>query len=245
LVVRRSTVFLHVLVAYRDVQQVDLGYFNVERLVLDLYYALELENVFKQEVHETNSGLRLNFLILLIDFIILLLIGSRRVLVFLFALILHVVQVLGRGSPRHHLLLAKRQVEQIEQSQVHLRVHLEFAIFLQDAKDAQLPVENEVLVGLDQNICDGHDTIFEGFLLKLVEKLWGRNFLASGLYGNVGHVAVLGADRRAALILGLFHVLLFIVEESDIVIEHLQEAVNVILLNDLPLDARILGNFQN
>lgn len=231
--------------AYRDVQQVDLGYFNVERLVLYLNYALELENVFKQEVDETNSGLRLDFLILLIDFIILLLIGSRRVLVFLLALILHVVQVLGRGSPRHHLLLAKRQVEQIEQSQVHLRVHLEFAVFLQDAQDAQLPVENEVLVGLDQNICDGHDTILEGFLLKLVQQLRGRNFLAGGLYGNVGHVAVLGADRRAALILGLLHVLLFIVEESDIVIEHLQEAVNVVLLDDLPLDARVLGNFQN
>ena len=59
-----------------------------------------------------------------------------------------------RRHLRHELLLAQRDVEQVKKSQIHLRVDLELAVLLEDAQNAELLVEDEVLVALDQNVRD-------------------------------------------------------------------------------------------
>jgi hypothetical protein len=69
----------------------------------------------------------------------------------------------------HQLLLTQRDIEQVKKSQIHLRVDLELAVLLEDAQNAELLVEDEVLVALDQNVRDGHDAVLEGFLLQLLE----------------------------------------------------------------------------
>ena len=150
-------------------------------MLLDLDDALEFEDVLEQEVHQAYRGLILNLLILLAYFRIFLLhVQLGSIFHFICALILIVLtevgfilrtefvlnslELLALDSSvrwlRHHLLLAQRNVEQIEQSQIHLRVDLELAIFLQDAQNAQFPVKNEILVSLDQYVCDRHDTVF-------------------------------------------------------------------------------------
>jgi len=167
-------------------------------------------------------------------------------------------------SLRHHLLLAQRNVEQIEQSQIHLRVDLELAIFLQDAQNAQFPVKYEILVSLDQYVCDRHDAVFQCFDLQFLEQLWSGNLFAGCLDARIDQVAVLsGCNRGIAssasssvcstscssisleIVTCLSHLVLLIIEESNIVIQYFQQAVYVVLLNTLPLDALILCDFEN
>ena len=179
---------------------------NIKRLILDLDNALEFEDVLEQEVHQAYRGLILNLLILLAYFRIFLLhIQLRSICLFICALILIVLAEVGIilrqelvlnslellallssiRSLRHHLLLAQRNVEQIEQSQIHLWVDHELAIFLQDAQNAQFPVKYEILVSLDQYVCDRHDTVFQCFDLQFLEQLWSGNLFAGCLDARI------------------------------------------------------------
>lgn len=194
---------------------------------------------------------------MLVDLVVLLLISNvdSGLSVFVLLVFPDHVELIGfvDGWSWHSplvLLLGQRDVQEIEEPQVHLGVDFKLTVLLEDAQDAELSVENKVLVRLDQNISDGHDAVLQGFLLKLVKELRGRNLLTRCFDGHIGHVAILSPHRAEtgdALgpFLGILHVLFVIVEEPDVVVEDLEKAVNVVLLYGLPLDSLILGDFEN
>jgi hypothetical protein len=230
---------------------------NVERLVLDLYDGLEFENILEQEVDETDRGLRLNLFVLLVDLVVLLLISNvdGGLSVFVLLVFPDYVKLIGfvdrwsRHSPLV-LLLRQRDVQEIEKPQIHLGVDFKLTVLLENAQDAELSVENKVLVRLDQNISDRHDAVLQGFLLKLVEELRGRDLLTRCFDGDIGHVAILSPHRAEtgdslSPFLGILHVLFVIIKEPDVVVEDLEKAINVVLLYGLPLNSLILGDLEN
>jgi len=196
---------------------------NEERLVLDLYDGLEFENILEQEVHQTDRGLRLDLLVLLVDLVVLLLIPNVDSGLSVFVLLafpdyVELIGFVGRRS-RHSplvLLLRQRDVQEIEEPQIYLIVDFKLTVILQNVQVAELSVENEVLVRLDQNIGDGHDAVLQGFLLKLVEELWGGNLLTRCFDGDIGHVAILSphvteAGDPLSPFLGVLQVLFVII----------------------------------
>jgi hypothetical protein len=126
--------------------------------------------------------------------------------------------------------LAQRGVQQEKEPQIQLRVHFELAVFLQNRQQIQLSEEDKVvLVGQDQNVCDGNYAVLQALCVQFIQKLRSWRFLTCGLDGN----AVLGI------------VWLVVVEVADGVVEHLQNAVNVLLLQLCPVERLVLGDFED
>lgn len=134
-----------------------------------------------------------------------------------------------------------------------MRVDLELAILLQNAEDTQLLVQYKVFLGLNKNVCDSHDAVLESLLLQLLQELNGRHLVTRRLNRYLSKVArvVRSAGstscgvRHHARLRHLSGIFVLIVEESNVVVEDLEKAIDIVLVHILPMHAPIFGDLQD